>query len=50
MFIFDDPGFVDCAGAKLAVDEFFSDKIEHPIYLATGQVLVIRSVRNGGSA
>ena len=42
MMVFDDPGFADCSGAKLAVEEFFSDKEEFPIYLATGQVLVIK--------
>lgn len=42
MMVFDDPGFADCAGAKLAVDEFFADKEEFPIYLATAQVLVIK--------
>ncbi len=41
MMVFDDPGFADCAGAKIAVDEFFADK-EYPVYLATGQVLVIK--------
>ncbi len=42
MMVFDDPGFADCAGAKIAVDEFFSDKEEFPIHLATGQVLVVK--------
>lgn len=42
MMVFDDPGFADCSGAKIAVDEFFSGKEEFPIYLATGQVLVIK--------
>ncbi len=42
MMVFDDPGFADCAGAKIAVDEFFTDKEEFPIHLATGQVLVVK--------
>ena len=45
--VFDDPGFKDCAGAKLAVDEFFSNKEEAPIYLPSGQVLVIKSCQHG---
>jgi len=42
IMVFDDPGFTDCAGAKLALDEFFADKEEFPVYLATGQVAVIK--------
>lgn len=42
VIIFDDPGFADCQGAKLAMDEFFQDKKEAPIYLATGQALIIK--------
>jgi O-methyltransferase len=42
VMIFDDPGFLDCEGAKMAVDEFFSGKEEIPIHLATAQVLVIK--------
>ena len=42
VMLFDDPGFADCAGAKLAMDEFFADKEERPIYLATAQVAVIK--------
>jgi O-methyltransferase len=40
--IFDDYGFVTCKGAKSAVDEFFIDKAEYPIYLPTGQCLVMK--------
>jgi O-methyltransferase len=43
MMIFDDYGFWSCPGAKKAVDEFFMDKPEVPIYLPTGQCLVIRA-------
>jgi O-methyltransferase len=42
ILIFDDYGFLSCPGAKKAVDEFFADKPEVPIYLTTGQCLVIR--------
>jgi len=42
MMIFDDYGFLSCPGAKKAVDEFFVDKPEVPIYLPTGQCLVVR--------
>ncbi len=42
VMIFDDPGFLDCKGAKIAVDEFFSDKEETPINLATAQVFVFK--------
>jgi O-methyltransferase len=41
MMVFDDYGFLSCPGAKKAVDEFFVDKPEAPIYLPTGQCLVI---------
>jgi O-methyltransferase len=40
VMIFDDYGFLTCPGAKLAVDEFFTDKPEHPCYLPTGQCIV----------
>ena len=43
MMIFDDYGFWSCPGAKKAVDEFFVGKPEVPIYLPTGQCLVIRA-------
>ena len=42
IIIFDDPGFSDCSGAKIAVDEFFANKDELPIHIATSQVLVIK--------
>jgi O-methyltransferase len=42
MIIFDDPGFEDCKGAKIAVDEFFAEKEEFPIHLATAQIIVIK--------
>lgn len=41
--IFDDYGFITCKGARSAVDEFFIDKVECPIYLPTGQCLVVKS-------
>jgi O-methyltransferase len=43
MMIFDDYGFLSCPGAKRAVDEFFAGKPEVPIYLPTGQCLVVRA-------
>ncbi len=42
IMIFDDYGHLCCPGAKTAVDEFFSDKVEKPCYLPTGQCIVIR--------
>ena len=42
IIIFDDYGFVSCPGAKKAVDNLFIDKPEVPIYLPTGQCLVIK--------
>ncbi len=41
--IFDDYGFATCPGVRKAVDEFFADKLQRPIYLPTGQALVINS-------
>ncbi len=40
VFIFDDYGFPSCPGARLAVDEFFRTRPEHPVYLPTGQAVV----------
>lgn len=42
IMVFDDYGIPDCPGIKTAVDEFFSDKPEHPCYLPTGQCIVVR--------
>ncbi|MBZ5498758.1 MAG: TylF/MycF family methyltransferase [Acidobacteriia bacterium] len=42
IMVFDDYGFRSCPGARLAVDEFFSDKVETPCYLPTGQCYVTR--------
>lgn len=42
MALFDDYGFVSCPGAKQAVDQFFASRRETPIYLATGQALVVK--------
>ncbi len=42
IMVFDDYGFLSCFGAKMAVDEFFSDKVESPCYLPTGQCFVIK--------
>jgi O-methyltransferase len=42
ILLFDDYGFLTCPGAKMAVDQFFSDKSEYPCYLPTGQCFVIK--------
>lgn len=42
VMVFDDYGFDSCKGAKLAVDEFFADKNDRPIYLSSGQAIVFR--------
>lgn len=42
LLVFDDYGSESCPGAKLAVDEFFRDKPETPMYLPTGQCLVVK--------
>lgn len=42
IMIFDDYGFPLCHGAKAAVDAFFADKKEHPVYLPTGQCVVTK--------
>lgn len=42
IMVFDDYGFQSCPGAKIAVDEFFNDKPEHPCCLPTGQCIVIK--------
>jgi O-methyltransferase len=42
IMVFDDYGFRSCPGARKAVDEFFSDKPEYPLYLPSGQSVVIR--------
>jgi len=43
IIIVDDYGFPSCPGAKLAIDEFFNDKQEKPIYLPTGQVIIFKT-------
>jgi O-methyltransferase len=42
IMIFDDYGFLNCPGAKMAVDEFFADKPEYPCYLPVGESFVIK--------
>jgi len=42
VMVFDDYGFPTCPGARKAVDEFFAAKPEIPVYLPTGQCLVVR--------
>jgi hypothetical protein len=54
--LFDDYGFPACPGARKAVDEFFRDRPEAPVVLATGQAVVIKlsqpknPCKNPGSA
>ncbi|OGI20714.1 MAG: hypothetical protein A3B68_09250 [Candidatus Melainabacteria bacterium RIFCSPHIGHO2_02_FULL_34_12] len=42
IMLFDDYGLLCTPGAKDAVDKFFSGKIEIPIWLSTGQCIVIK--------
>jgi O-methyltransferase len=42
IIVYDDYGFHSCTGAKIAVDEFYTGKEERPIYLPTGQCIVIK--------
>lgn len=42
VMIFDDYGFPTCPGSKKAVDEFFADKPEYPVYLQTGQCFIVK--------
>lgn len=43
IFLFDDFGFLSCPGARSATVDFFSDKTEPIIELATGQAVVIKA-------
>ena len=43
VMVFDDYGFAQCAGARKAVDEFFVGRRSTPIYLPTGQAIVIKT-------
>ena len=42
VLVFDDYGWTSCPGARAAVDEFFGDRPEQPVYLPTGQAVVVR--------
>jgi O-methyltransferase len=42
VLVFDDYGWSSTTGAREAVDEFFTDRPEVPVYLPTGQALVVR--------
>lgn len=46
ILLFDDYGQLTCPGARIAVDEFCSAHRMRPIYLTTGQCLVIRTARS----
>jgi O-methyltransferase len=41
--VLDDYGFASCAGARQAVDQFFSNTKTYPLCLPTGQALVFRN-------
>lgn len=43
VMLFDDYGFRSCPGAREAVNDFFRDKPGFPIYLPTGQALLLKS-------
>ena len=42
IIVCDDYGFITCPGAKVAMDEFFSDKPEKIVCLPTGQAVVFK--------
>jgi O-methyltransferase len=42
LIVFDDYGFPNTPGARLAVDEFFAKKLEVPIALGSGQAVVCK--------
>lgn len=42
VMIFDDYGEPTCPGARTAVDEFFTDRSEMPIYIPTGQCFIFK--------
>lgn len=42
IMVFDDYGFLTCPGAKEAVDEYFKDRAESPVYMPTGQCFIVR--------
>ncbi|HME82040.1 MAG TPA: TylF/MycF/NovP-related O-methyltransferase [Candidatus Eremiobacteraceae bacterium] len=41
--VYDDYGFASTPGARLAVDEFYADKLETPLVLAGGQCVVFKA-------
>lgn len=41
IILLDDYGFLSCPGVREAVDEFFTDKPVHPVYLPTGQCMIL---------
>ncbi len=48
VMLLDNYGSLSCPGAKTSVDEFFADKPEQVIYLATGQAFAIKLPKDAG--
>jgi hypothetical protein len=46
IIVCDDYGFETCPGATRAMDDYFADKLEKPIYLADGGGFVIKGVKS----
>ena len=42
IMLFDDYGLLSCRGVRMAVDEFFADKVEQPVYMVTGQSFIVK--------
>ena len=46
LVVFDDYGFPACAGARQAVDQFFSSTTAYPLCLPTGQAVVFKNCQS----
>ena len=42
VLVFDDYGRNSCPGAREAVDDFFAETLEWPVYVPTGQAFVVK--------
>ena len=42
LMVFDDYGFLSCPGVKKAIDEYFAERPEQPICVASGQCIVVK--------